>query len=208
MKIENDKEKEKDSHFPNSPWVYVLLLLVIISLASGGFLYNMLKSPKQVIQDSSQVIITIPPKSPAIEVEEKPSIPTEEITEAIDVVEIPSTPSGEPEIITPASEELELPAEEPEKPPLVTFIEDILEQGQSKEYLIGGDEYNLNIISIYYDKIKGSVARFNINNKIFDLKKGETFEIEGILVSVTEIMIEEAGEVSSDQVQFNITKVD
>ena len=189
MKIEKDKGKEKDSHFPNSPWTYVIILFFVITLASGGSLYYLLKSPGQIIYDTSDIMVESQ-KPPVIE--EVP-ISTEEITEPTEVVEI----------IPPVSLEPKPPAEEPEKPSSVSFVRDILEQGQSKEYLIGETEYKVNIVSIEND-----IVKFNINEGFIELKKGETLKIGNILIGLIGIMIEEAGETSSNKVYFNITMVD
>ncbi len=185
MKSKNDKGKEKDSHFPNSPWVYIILLFIVVSFASAGILYSMLRSPGIVIRDSSDIVRY---QEPSVIIDE-PVLPEEEITEPIDVIETPPS-------IT--EEHVEKP-----KTPLVTFVADVLEQGQSRVYQLGETEYELDIVSVDSDTVK-----FNIDDYKFELKMGETRKIGNIVVGLMEILIEEAGEVSSDQVQFNITKVD
>ena len=82
-------------------------------------------------------------------------------------------------------------------------LQDVMEQGQTKTYTLDGKDYE---IEVTYIGTSGGAAKakFKINGEVSDaLAEGETFTLaDGTDIGIREILEEEAGEVTADQVEF------
>jgi hypothetical protein len=81
-------------------------------------------------------------------------------------------------------------------------IKDVLEQGQVKTYVLNGKDYEVEVTYIGGATI--SQVKFKINGEVTDVMEvGETDKLaDGTEIGVREILEEEAGEVTADQVEF------
>jgi hypothetical protein len=81
-------------------------------------------------------------------------------------------------------------------------IKDVLEQGQVKTYTLNGKDYEVEVT--YIGGTTDSQVKFKINGEVTDVMEvGETDKLaDGTEIGVREILEEEAGEVTADQVEF------
>jgi hypothetical protein len=82
-------------------------------------------------------------------------------------------------------------------------IRDILEQGQSKTYKLNDKDYE---VEVTYLGESGNIAKakFKLNGEVSDtLEAGDTWKTaDGTTIGVRDILLEKAGEVTGDQVEF------
>ncbi|MBW2965999.1 hypothetical protein KY342_02765 [Candidatus Woesearchaeota archaeon] len=80
-------------------------------------------------------------------------------------------------------------------------ISDVLEQGQTKTYTLNGKDYE---VEVTYIGGTTSKVKFKVNGEVTDAKQeGQTVKLsDGTTLGVKEILEEEAGEVTADQVEF------
>jgi len=83
-------------------------------------------------------------------------------------------------------------------------IKDVLEQGQTKTYTISGKDYEVEVT--YIGGVTTSEAKFKVNGQTTKaLAETDTEKLaDGTQLGVREILEEEAGEVTADQVEFYI----
>jgi hypothetical protein len=81
-------------------------------------------------------------------------------------------------------------------------IKDVLEQGQVKTYVLNGKDYEVEVT--YIGGTVESQVKFKINGEVTDVMVvGDTDKLaDGTEIGVREILEEEAGEVTADQVEF------
>lgn len=84
-------------------------------------------------------------------------------------------------------------------------ISDVLEQAQTKTYSLNDEEYEIEVTYIG-ESSSTSKAKFKINGELTDaLEEGDTYKLDDkTQLGVKEILEEEAGEVTADQVEFYI----
>jgi hypothetical protein len=85
-------------------------------------------------------------------------------------------------------------------------VQDVLEQGQVKTYNVDGKDYE---VEVTYIGGTPSGVKFKVNGEVTDtLQEGDTYDlIDGMGISVKEILEEEAGEVTADQVEFYLKQL-
>ena len=82
-------------------------------------------------------------------------------------------------------------------------VKDVMEQGEVKTFTVSGKEYE---VEVTYIGGTPSKVKFKVNGEVTDAKEeGETVKLkDGTQLGVREILEEEAGEVTADQVEFYI----
>ncbi len=86
----------------------------------------------------------------------------------------------------------------------IIYTQDILEQGQSKTYILDGTSYGVEVTYIGGTQSK---VKFKINGEVTSLlAENEKYNLQDeASIKVINIMEEEAGEVNSDLVEFKLT---
>jgi len=80
-------------------------------------------------------------------------------------------------------------------------VKDVMEQGQIKTYSLGGKDYE---VEVTYIGGTTSAVKFKVNGELTDsMNAGQTKKLsDGTIIGVRELLEEEAGEVTADQVEF------
>jgi len=83
-------------------------------------------------------------------------------------------------------------------------VKDVMEQGEVKTFTVSGKEYEVEVT--YIGGTATSKVKFKVNGEVTDaLEESETYKLkDGTQMGVREILEEEAGEVTADQVEFYI----
>ncbi len=88
----------------------------------------------------------------------------------------------------------------------VDDVHDVLEQGEVKSYVVNGSTYEVEVV--YIGGVTTTEVKFRVNGEVTKaLAEEDTYILaDGAEILVRELLDEEAGEITADQVEFYILK--